>query len=121
MRTFSLVLLLFATPAFAQDKLQILAPEQEPRKMLYKFLRAEAQKHFDARKKRVADLATPEQIHQRQAELKAKFIDAIGGCPKKTPLNAQVVGKLKGDGFRVENVIYESRPNHHVTANLYLP
>src|SRR5207302_10710211 len=36
-------------------------------------------------------------------------------------LNAKVVGALKGDGFRVENVIYESRPNHHVTANFYLP
>ena len=39
----------------------------------------------------------------------------------KTPLNAKVVGTLKADGFRVENVIYESRPNHHVTANLYIP
>ncbi len=121
MRTFSLVLLLFATPAFAQDKLQILLPESQPRKMLYRFLMGEAQKHFDARRKIVADLKTPEQIQQRQAELKAKFIDAIGGFPKKTPLNAQVVGTLKGDGFHVENVIYESRPHHHVTANLYLP
>ena len=40
---------------------------------------------------------------------------------KKTPLNAKVVGTLKADGFRVENVIYESRPDHQVTANLYIP
>ena len=121
MRSFSLVVLLFATPAFAQDRLTILAPEQEPRKMLYSFLLGEAQKHFDARKKLVASLKTPDEIHKRQADLKAKFIAAIGGFPDKTPLNGQVVGTLKGDGFRVEKVIYESRPNHQVTANLYLP
>ncbi len=28
---------------------------------------------------------------------------------------------MQGDGFTIEKVIYESRPDHHVTANLYLP
>jgi cephalosporin-C deacetylase-like acetyl esterase len=117
-----LTLLLIASPLLAQEKLQILTPEQEPRKMLYKVLLAEAQTHFDARKKLVASLKTPDEIQRRQRELRAKFTDAIGGLPEdKTPLNAKVVGTIKGDGFRVENVIYESRPNHHVTANLYLP
>ena len=108
------------TPLLAQDT--ILSPDQEPRKMLYTFLRAEAQKHFDARRnagRRPGE--APEEIAKRQADLKAKFLAAIGGFPAKTPLNAKVVGTLKGDGFRVENVIYESRPNHHVTANLYVP
>jgi dienelactone hydrolase len=31
------------------------------------------------------------------------------------------VGTLKRNGYSVEKVIYESRPEHHVTANLYLP
>ncbi|MBI2807361.1 MAG: acetylxylan esterase [Planctomycetes bacterium] len=105
----------------AQDKMTILSPDQEPRTMLRRFLLAETQKHFDARKKTVAALKTPDDIHKRQAELKAKFIAAIGGFPKKTPLKGKVVGTLKGDGFVVENVIYESRPNHHVTANFYIP
>jgi dienelactone hydrolase len=109
-------------PLLAQEKLQILSAEQEPRKMLYKFLLAEAQKHFDARKKLVAELKSPAEIQKRQRDLKEKFLAAIGGLPKeKTPLNAKVVGTLKGDGFRVEKVIYESRPNHHVTANFYIP
>ncbi len=115
------VALIFATPLLAQEKLPILTAEQEPRKMLRNFLLAEAQKHFDARKKLVAQLKTPDEIHKRQRELKAKFLDAIGGFPAKTPLNAQVVGTLKGAGFRVEKIIYESRPNHHVTANFYIP
>jgi cephalosporin-C deacetylase-like acetyl esterase len=116
-------LTLFLSPlaAFAQEKLQILPPAQEPRKMLYRFLQAEAQKHFDARKKRVAALSTAEEIRRRQAELHVKFLEAIGPLPPKTPLNGKVIGTLQGPGFRVEKVIYESRPNHHVTANLYLP
>lgn len=113
--------LLAVTPLCAQEKLLILAADQEPRKMLHAFLLGEAQKHFEARRKLVAQLKMPEEIHKRQAELKAKFIDAIGGFPAKTPLNATVVGTLKGDGFRVEKVIYESRPNHHVTASFYVP
>jgi len=118
----TLALVLTSTPLFAQDKLQILPADQGARKMLHGYLLAEAQKHFDARKKAVAALKTPDEIYKRQRDLKAKFIDAIGGFPEtKTPLNAKVVGTLKGDGFRVEKVIYESRPNHHVTANLYLP
>ena len=36
-------------------------------------------------------------------------------------LNAKVVGAIDCDGYRIERVIYESRPMHHVAANLYLP
>jgi dienelactone hydrolase len=122
MRPLSLaVLLLVSTVAAAQDKLHILLPEPDPHKMLETFLRAEAQKHFDARKKLVASLRTPDEFRQRQAELRARFLQAIGPFPHKTPLNARVVATLKGAGFRIEKVIYESRPNHHVTGNLYVP
>jgi cephalosporin-C deacetylase-like acetyl esterase len=122
---------ILALPVLAQGSPQIMAPEQESRKMLYSFLLGEAQKHFETRKKLVASLKTPDEIYRRQADLKAKFVAAIGGFPDKTPLNARVVGTLtpnpspkgRGElgGFRVEKVIYESRPNHHVTANLYIP
>ena len=68
--------LLMAVPVLAQDKLQVLTPDQEPRKVLHRFLIAEAQKHFDARKSLVASLKTPDEIYKRQRDLKAKFIDA---------------------------------------------
>ena len=45
----------------------------------------------------------------------------LGGFPERTPLNARVVGQLDGEGYRVEKVLFESRPGHHVSANLYLP
>jgi cephalosporin-C deacetylase-like acetyl esterase len=116
---FSLAVL--SGPALAQDELQVLTAARQPRKMLYNHLLKEAQKHFDARRKVVADLKTPAEIRKRQDHLKARFISALGGFPEKTPLRPRVVGTIRGDGFRVEKVIYESRPDHHVTANLYLP
>ncbi|MCE9561983.1 MAG: acetylxylan esterase [Planctomycetes bacterium] len=113
-----------ATLGFAAEDLTVLKPgpkDTPPRKLLHTQLLAECQKHFDARNAEVEKLKTPADIAARQTALKAKFIQAIGGFPEKTPLNAKVVGTLKRDGYRIEKVIYESQPEHHVTANLYIP
>jgi len=106
-------------PAAAQDDFKVLAAPSD--RMLYDYLLHEARAHFDARRAAVAALQTPEQIQHRQRELKARFVESLGGFPEKTPLNARVVGKHQRDGYRIEKVVFESRPNHHVTAVLYLP
>ncbi|MEK7408527.1 MAG: acetylxylan esterase [Acidobacteriota bacterium] len=42
--------------------------------------------------------------------------------PQRTPLHAEVTRRADfGDGFIIENVVFESRPQLLVTANLYLP
>ncbi|NQT85714.1 acetylxylan esterase [bacterium] len=41
--------------------------------------------------------------------------------PEKTPLNARITGVVERDAYRIENVIFESRPRFLVTANLYVP
>src|SRR5579872_3601956 len=103
----------------AQDP--VFKPEDQPRKMLYTFLQRECGKEFDSRRHEVAALKTEDDLRRRQASLRAKFIGALGGFPDRTPLNPRVVGTVKGDGFRIEKVIYESRPEHHVTGALYVP
>jgi cephalosporin-C deacetylase-like acetyl esterase len=123
-RAAAVLLLTLASPCLAQDDLNVLGKEVggvPTRKLLYTYLQAEAQKHFDARRAAIAALKTPEDVQRRQEELRAKFIQALGGLPEKTPLNARVVGAEQRDGYRVERVVYESRPQHHVTATLYLP
>jgi dienelactone hydrolase len=112
---------LISTPALGQDETSKAKGDADPRKMLHSYLLAEAQKHFDARREIIAKLQSPDDIKKRQEYLKGKFIEALGGFPEKTPLNAKVVGKINANGFRVEKVIYESRPEHHVTANFYVP
>lgn len=118
-----MLLCLFLVPMglAAQEPKGGLPPVPQPHKMLHTFLLKEAKKHFDARRDVVAKLKTPEEIQARQAFLKKKFRDALGDFPEKTPLNAKIVGTIKGDGYRVEKIVFESRPDHHVTANLYIP
>ncbi len=57
--------------------------------------------------------------YQRQVR---QAIQASFGEPlERTPLNAQLAGTLARDGYRVEKVIFESRPRNYVTANVYVP
>jgi dienelactone hydrolase len=125
MRALAIVLpALLAGSVAAADDLTVLAPDAKgtsPRKFLHAYLLAECDKHFAARKAEVEKLKTPADVAARQKALRAKFVEALGGFPEKTPLNAKTVGTLKRDGYTVEKVIYESRPEHHVTGNLYLP
>ncbi len=41
--------------------------------------------------------------------------------PVPDKLNVRTTGVVPGDGFQIENVVYESRPGQWVTANLYVP
>jgi cephalosporin-C deacetylase-like acetyl esterase len=88
---------------------------------LYQWLRGQAQVQFDQRRAVIAELKTPEDVVRRQRLLKEQFIAALGGFPERTPLNPRVTGRIDRDNFSVEKVLYESRPEHHVTAALYLP
>lgn len=52
----------------------------------------------------------------------AALRSALGDFPAPpATLAVRTTGKLQGDGFVVENTIYESRPGQWVTANLYVP
>jgi cephalosporin-C deacetylase-like acetyl esterase len=107
----------------ADDNLNVLPSDKAhpPQRMLHDYLLAQCQKHFDARRAVLADLKSPEDVQKRQQQLRTWFIESLGGFPEKTPLNARTVGTEQRDGYRIEKVIYESRPQHHVTATLYLP
>lgn len=41
--------------------------------------------------------------------------------PPTTPLDVHVTARYDGDGYRLENLAYQSRPGFYVAANLYLP
>ena len=67
-------------------------------------------------------LRSPKDIEKRQAEIRARFIEGLGGLPPSdTPLDPVITGTIPCDGFRIEKVIFQSRPKTFVTANLYVP
>lgn len=106
------------------DDLRVLVRDQAavaPEKQLYAFLLDQAQQALDRRRQTYEALKTPEQIADYQRRLRDNLIQSLGGFPEPTPLNARVVATLSGAGFRVEKVLFESRPQHHVSALVYLP
>ena len=69
----------------------------------------------------VAAILTPEELVAKQSAWRAWWLDALGGMPARTPLNARVVSTVQCEGFRLENIIFESQPGVYVTAHLALP
>lgn len=67
-------------------------------------------------------LTSPEMVEQRQVYIRSQFIKAIGGLPStEDSVHAEVVGTLNCDGFRIEKIVFDSRPDTKVSSNLYIP
>jgi cephalosporin-C deacetylase-like acetyl esterase len=68
------------------------------------------------------EISSIEQLDERRNFIRNKLIESLGGLPSSdSPLNPQITGVINCDGFRIEKVIFESRPKVYVTANLYVP
>ncbi len=87
------------------------------------------QEHFVAQlravdalaEKRRSALRTKADAEAYVREVREKIQRCFGPWPEKTPLNPCITGVVERDAYRIEKVIFESRPNFPVTANLYLP
>lgn len=66
-------------------------------------------------------IRTGEDLAARNRFVREKMIEMLGGLPERTPLNPVVTKVLERPGYRVENLMYQSRPNFWVTGNLYVP
>lgn len=70
---------------------------------------------------RRASLKTKSDAERYIAEVQEKISRCFGQWPEKTPLNPQITRIHEREGYRIENVIFESRSDFPVTANLYIP
>ncbi len=93
----------------------------EPHDMMKRYLTQKVdqanvrwQKNFEA-------LETTGDIKAYQEKLCSQFRKALGDFPVRMPLNPQVTGVLKRPGYRVDKLIYESRPQHYVAAICFVP
>lgn len=112
--------LAFCRIGFAEE-LNCLTEEERASNQLYSTLQKEAYAALDRRLESYEKLKTPEQIREYQKRQRNFFVKQLGGFPEKGPLNAKTIRTIQADGYRIELVIFESQPNHHITANLYLP
>jgi cephalosporin-C deacetylase-like acetyl esterase len=108
----ALALLAVAPPAAAQSS---------ARDRLIQHLTTLAHDQAAARAATVAAIAPPEEARARQVRVRALLSEMIRFEHAAGPVKFEVTGRSEGDGYRVENLWYESLPGYRVTANLYLP
>jgi cephalosporin-C deacetylase-like acetyl esterase len=60
---------------------------------------------------------------RQRPQVLQRFLSLLGldPMPARTPLNARITGGFERDGYRVENIVFQSMPRLYVTGNLYLP
>src|SRR4026209_1995179 len=86
-----------------------------------RYLASLAESHLEKRAAAVSSLTRP-QAEQRRVEIRRKILAELGGLPPtRGALNARVTGSFNRQGYRAENLLYESQPRLYVTANVYVP
>lgn len=67
--------------------------------------------------------ATRAEFERRRVVQHREFLRTLGldPMPERTPLKARITGTLQRKGYRIEKIVFESRPNFPVTAHLYVP
>jgi len=81
-----------------------------------------AQQQLSDREAAIAKIHSVDEAKARQAWVRAKILELLGGLPDYNgPLNARVTGRIERPRYTIEKVIFESLPEFYVTANLYLP
>src|SRR5258708_2190001 len=106
--------------AVSQSSFPGVAYRDYPR-CLPDYLRELAGQAYHRRNDEIARLKTPELIQARQRWVRETFWKLAGGEFERTPLEAQKIGAFERDGYRVEKILYQSRPKFHIPANLYIP
>lgn len=126
--TAALLVLLSLLPAGAQDASPFRDLDgyvfgyAHPGSQLKDHVYARSQRLFAMGDAERDGIRTRDALRQRQETVRRTVISSLGGLPPSdTPLNARVTGTVEGDGFRIEKIVFESRPRHYVTANLYVP
>ena len=89
--------------------------------MTHRLLRAAAAREQTRWQRAHRERRTVDQIRTWQTQLREQFVDALGGFPTRTPLNASVVGHVDKPLYGVDKITLESRPGFLVTGALFLP
>jgi hypothetical protein len=116
---FSLLFLL-NIPSPAQKETNIMDWKTETTLRTYLLQKMHAQ--YDRRRTEIADaLESKASMEKYKSNCRDKYLRLLGYFPEPTALNATISKHIQKAGYSVENIYFESRPSHHVTANLYIP
>ncbi|HPC96162.1 MAG TPA: prolyl oligopeptidase family serine peptidase [Sedimentisphaerales bacterium] len=112
-------LLCSASPAAAQRP--ALEPLNRFPHMVQEYFVAQVRQIEQQSERRRTALSTRQEAETFVQDVQERIDRCFGPWPEKTPLNPRITAVVERDAYTVENVIFESRPDFLVTANLYIP
>ena len=111
----------YARQAARTGEAPTFAPLNRFPRMVQEFFVARENEIHLQRLKRLAALTTRADAEAYVQTVRGKIRDCFGPYPEKTPLNPRVAKVVDRDTYKIENVLFESRPGFLVAANLYIP
>ncbi len=118
---FAVCFCVLPTAATASSRSSSLEPlNRFPRMVQEYFVRSVRRVESQANERRAA-LKTRSDAEAYVRDVQEKIQQSFGPWPEKTPLKPRITGTVERDTYKIENIIFESRPNFLVTANLYIP
>ena len=71
----------------------------------------------------LSGVRTLDEWKKQQPALRRQLLDMLGldPLPNRTPLKAQITGRLERDAYRIEKIVFQSLPGLYVTGNFYVP
>lgn len=90
-------------------------------RMVHNFMVSQVREAEQQKLRTLDSLRTKAEAEAHVKSVREKIRRCFGPEPQRTPLNPRVTGVVDRPKYRIENVIFESRPNFPVTANLYIP
>lgn len=112
-----------AEKAFAQEanKVSELPPLNRFSRMVQEWLVEQVRTAETQANERRGALKTKADAEAYVRSARERIRQSFGPEPERTPLNPKIMGVLERDTYRVEKILFESRPGMLVSANLYVP
>jgi dienelactone hydrolase len=89
--------------------------------MVHNYYLNQVYKISDDRMEQRAKIRTKKDAEKLVTTLRSKLTSLFLPFPEKTPLKTRLTGIQQCRGYRIEKIIFQSRPGFPVTANAYVP
>ena len=91
------------------------------RQTLPRLLLAGVERKVKQHRETMLSIPSQAEWERRRNNVERAILQAIGGYPDDTPLNARTIAMHERDGYRIENILVDSLPGFELNINLYVP